>query len=315
MRVLHGRRVRTMSGHDHGHASADRTRLLVALGITLAVLAMEVVGAVATGSLALLVDAAHVLTDAVGLVVAAIAATLVRRAASSRRTWGWRRAEVIAAAAQAAVLLVVGAYAVVEGVSRLVHPPAVSSGSLAVLGVVGLVANVACLFVLAGGRDADLTMRAAFLDVASDALGSVAVLVAGLVISWTGWTRADALAGLLVAALIVPRAAVLLRESGAILLESTPDGLDLDVVRDHIAERAHVRDVHDLHASTVATGLPTLTCHVVLDDECFTDGHSQRILLDLQDCVATHHGVSVEHATFQLENAAVAAAHRAHLHA
>lgn len=301
--------------HDHGHATASRTRLLIALGLTLSVLAVEVIGAVVTRSLALLVDAAHLLTDSVGLVVAVIAAGLMARPATARRTWGWRRIEVIAAGAQAAILLGVGAYAIYEGVRRLVDPPEVAPGSLAVIGLIGLVANVLALLVLSGGRGHNLNMRAAFLEVASDALGSVAVLVAGLVIRFTGWTRADAIAGLFVAVLIVPRALALLKATGAILLESVPEGLDLDDVRRHVLEHPHVQGVHDLHASTVATGLPVLTCHVVLDDECFTDGHSQQILQSLQTCVASHHDVGIEHCTFQLESAAVAAEHEEHLHA
>ncbi|GMA20026.1 cation diffusion facilitator family transporter [Arsenicicoccus piscis] len=300
--------------HDHGLATANRGRLLVALAITLSVLGIEVVAAVVTGSLALLVDAAHMLTDAVGLVVATLAATLIARPATTRRTWGWQRAEVIAAAAQASILLVVGAYAVYEGVQRLIHPPQMGSGLLAIVGAIGLAANVASLLVLSGGRGDNLNMRAAFLEVANDALGSVAVLVAGAVIALTGWMRADAVAGLFVAALIVPRAVILLRESAAILLESTPAGLDLDEVRSHILAQPHVRGVHDLHASTVASGLPVLTCHVVLDDECFGDGHCLEILTALHACVASHHGVEIEHATLQLESASLAAAHAEHLH-
>ncbi|AKT50397.1 cation diffusion facilitator family transporter [Arsenicicoccus sp. oral taxon 190] len=296
-------------GHDHGHGhahgsgSTDRHRLAVALTITAVILLAEVAGAVITGSLALLVDAAHMLTDVLGLVVALVAATLVARPPSARRTWGWQRAEVIAAAAQAAILLVVGVYATVEGVQRLAAPPEVAAGGMALVGALGLAGNVASLLVLSGGRDNNLNMRAAFLEVLNDALGSVAVLVAAAVIALTGWARADAVAGLLVALLILPRAVILLRRSGSILLETVPAGLDLQDVRRHILEVPHVVAVHDLHASVVATGLPVLTAHVVLDDECFTDGHCAQILDHLQECVASHFDVSVEHSTFQLEPA------------
>lgn len=303
-----------MSGHEHGHAAANRGRLGVALAITATILLVEVIGAVVTGSLALLVDAAHVLTDSLGLIVALVAATLMARPATSRRTWGWQRAEVLAAGAQAAVLLVVGGYAIYEGIGRLISPPQVASGGLALVGAIGLVGNLASLAVLAAGRGHNLNMRAAFLEVANDALGSVAVLVAAAVIAWTGWLRADAVAGMLVAALIVPRAVVLLRESGSILMESAPHDLDLDLVRDHLLRQPHVIGIHDLHASLVASGLPVLTAHVVLDEECFTDGHSQEILAGLGDCVASHHAVSIEHSTFQLETAAVAAQHEHDFH-
>ncbi|MGO4958118.1 cation diffusion facilitator family transporter [Luteococcus sp. Sow4_B9] len=302
------------AGHDHAGHTSNRTRLGIALAITSTVLVAEVVGAALTGSLALLVDAAHMLTDAMGLAVALVAAHLMTRAASPRRTWGWARAEVVAAAAQAAVLLCVGCYAVVEAIQRLVSPPEIAPHGLALVGALGLVANLVSLAVLAGGRGENLNMRAAFLEVANDALGSIAVLVAAAVIAWTGWSRADSVAGLVVAALILPRALVLLRNSTSILLESTPHGLDLAQVREHMLGQPHVLGVHDLHASTVATGLPVLTSHVVLDDECFSDGHSLAILEQLQQCLASHHAVSIEHCTLQLESAAIGQAHQDHLH-
>ena len=189
------------------------------------------------------------------------------------------------------------------------------AGGVAFIGVVGLLGNVASLMVLLGGKDSNLNMRAAFLEVLNDALGSVAVIVSAVVIALTGWTRADTVAGLLVAVLIVPRALKLLKESGSILLEATPSGLDLTKVREHMAEHPHVKDVHDLHASVVSTDLPVLTAHVVLSDECFSDGHSQEILSEIQDCLTTHHEVSIEHCTLQLESEKVAKEHKEHLHA
>jgi cobalt-zinc-cadmium efflux system protein len=302
-------------GHDHGAAgtgstSAQRRRLAVALGITSVVLVAEVVGAAVTGSLALLVDAGHVVTDAGGLLLALVAATLMARPATPRRTWGWRRAEVVAAGVQAAILLAVGVYALIEGVQRLVAPPEVQPTGMLVIGVVGLVANVVCLGVLAGGRTANLNLRAAFLEVAADALGSAAVIAAAVVMATTGWERADAVAGMLVAVWILPRAVLILRESGDVLLEATPTGLDLDAVREHLLALPHVREVHDLHAGRISTTLPVLSAHVVVDDSCFRDGHAPQVLDQLQDCVAQHFPVSVEHSTFQLEPAG----HAAHEH-
>ncbi len=144
-------------------------------------------------------------------------------------------------------------------------------------------------------------MRAAFLEVLNDAVGSVAVIVAALVITLTGFQLADAIAALLIGALILPRAILLLRDATNVLLESTPKGLDLDSVRDHILELDHVQSVHDLHVSQISTGLPVLTAHVVVDDECFYDGHAPRMLDELQRCVAEHFPVQIEHSTFQLE--------------
>ncbi|MPV37520.1 cation diffusion facilitator family transporter [Georgenia subflava] len=289
--------------HDHHHA-ANRRRLAIALTITATILLVEVVGAWWTGSLALLVDAGHMLTDTGGLVMALTAATLALRPATAQRTWGYRRAEVLAAAAQALVLFGVGIYAFVEGVRRLVAPPEVPADGLLLFGVLGLAGNVAAIVVLSAGRSTNLNMRAAFLEVVNDALGSVAVIVSAVVIAATGYLRADALAGMFISVLIVPRTVMLLRESTHVLLEATPRGLDLDDVRRHILGLEHVVDVHDLHASQIATGLPVLSAHVVLDDSCFHDGHAPRVLDQLQACVAQHFAVSVEHSTFQLEPAA-----------
>lgn len=293
-----------MSHQHHDHARpAHGTRLAVAFAVSAVILAAEVAGAVVTGSLALLADAGHMLTDTVGLLMALVAARLAERPPTPHRTWGYRRAEVLAAGAQATILLAVGGYALVEGVQRLVAPPDVASSGLLLFGAIGLLGNVIAILVLRAERAANLNMRAAFLEVVGDALGSVAVIVSALVIGATGWTRADALAGILIAALIVPRAVAIMREAGAVLLETVPTGLDLEDVRRHILELDHVLDVHDLHASQIATGLPVLTAHVVLDDSCFDDGHAPQLLDSLQACVAEHFPVSVEHSTFQLEPA------------
>ena len=277
-----------------------RGRLLVVLGITATVLVVEVVGALVSGSLALLADAGHMLTDVAGLSLAVVAAALARRPFTDARTWGFRRAEVLAAAGQAAVLLAVGVFILVEGVRRLLSPPEVTSGAMVLFGVIGLVGNVIGLLVLAGGRSADLNMRAAFLEVVNDALGSVAVLLAAAVIATTGWLRADAVASLVIGVLIVPRTLRLLRESIDVLLESTPKGLDLSEVRSRILALPHVDDVHDLHASQVATGLPVLSAHVVVDDSCFYDGHLGPMLDELQRCLDTD--FDVEHSTIQFES-------------
>jgi cobalt-zinc-cadmium efflux system protein len=287
--------------HDHGGPSTPTNRLRIALGITSVILVAEVVGAAVTNSLSLLVDAGHMLTDVAGLTVALVAAGLIRRPATSSRTWGFRRAEVLAALAQAAVLLAVGIYAFVEGVQRLFAPPHVPSGSLLVFGLIGLVGNIVSIAVLSSSRDHNLNLRAAFLEVVNDALGSVAVIASAIVIGATGWLQADALAGMLISVLIVPRTIALLRETTGVLLESTPKGLDLDAVRTHMLELPHVRGIHDLHASQIATGLPILTAHVVVEQGCFEDGHAPRILDDLQACVLEHFAVQIEHSTFQLE--------------
>ena len=294
-----------MTEHNHGHSvPSNRNRLAIAFGITTTILVAEVIGAVLTGSLALLIDAAHMLTDAGGLLLALFAANLAARPANVRRTWGHGRAEVLAATAQASILLGVGIFIFIEGVQRLINPPEIAAGPLAIFGVIGLIGNLASIMVLVSVRSANFNMRAAFLEVVNDALGSVAVITAAIIIAVTGWMRADAVVAMLIGVLILPRTFKLLFETIDVLMESTPRGLDLDSVRAHILELPHVRSVHDLHATQISTGLPVLTAHVVIDDECFYDGHAPAMIDELQKCVAEHFEVQIEHSTFQLERMA-----------
>lgn len=287
--------------HSHSHASTSRTRLAWALAVTVTVLVAEFVGAVLTGSLALAADAGHMLVDSSGLVVALVAAHLMTRPRDDRHTWGWARSEVVAAALQAGMLAIICLFIAWEGARRLLEPTQVEATPMLVVGVIGLVANVASLLILSGGRGDSLNMRAAFLEVSTDALGSVAVIVAALVTLGTGWDRADALASLLIAAVMAPRAAVLLRRSVRILMEETPDALDLADVRSHMLQVPDVVDVHDLHASTIATGVVQLTAHVTVADD--TSGPRRRdIVHALQECVASHFPVEVGHSTFQLDS-------------
>jgi cobalt-zinc-cadmium efflux system protein len=281
--------------------------LWLAFGITASIVVAQAVGSVVTGSLALLTDTAHAVADASGLLVALIAATLMLRPATAKRTWGFRRIEVLAALGQAVLLIGVGTYAAVEGVRRLFEPPEVPAGELLIFGVVGLTANIIAILILSSSRGANFNMRAAFLEVLNDALGSLGVIVAAIVIATTGFQQADAIAGLVIAALIVPRAFILLRETAGVLMEFTPKNLNLDDVRSHILKLDHVKDVHDLHASTVATGLPIISAHVVVDDACFQDGHAPEVLREIKACVAEHFPVSVQHSTFQVETAQVSA--------
>ena len=183
-----------MQHHDHGSSTdTHRGPLAIALGITLAVFVFQVFGALWTGSLALLFDSAHVLTDAGGLAMALVAASLTLRPATAQRSWGFRRAEVVAALAQAAILMAVGLYVLIEGIQRLITPAPVASEEMIIFGIIGLIGNIASLLVLSSRRSANFNLRAAFLEVLNDALGSVAVIVAAVIITLTGWVQADAL--------------------------------------------------------------------------------------------------------------------------
>lgn len=271
------------------------------LAISSTLLAIEVVGAIVSGSLSLLADAGHMLSDVGGLALALWAARLARRPATNARTWGFLRAEVLAASAQAAVLLAVGILVLVEAVRRLIEPSSVASTAMLVFGAAGLVGNVVSILLLQRSAGDSMNTRAALLEVTNDAFGSLAVLLAAIVLVTSGFTRADAVASIVIGVLILPRAWKLLRDTVSVLLEATPKGIDLDEVRSHLLSVEHVTGVHDLHASLVATGLPVLSAHLTVDDACFHDGRLPHLLDEVQGCLAGH--FDLHHSTFQFEPA------------
>lgn len=303
-----GQGHRPAGGHGHGHhhgpsfgtaGGAHRGRLRVALGITLLVLLVEVVGSVLTGSLALLADAGHMATDAVGLAMALFAVGIAARPPSERRTFGYARAEILAAVLNSVLLFGVGAFIFYEGIRRLVVPHGFDGGATIVFGLVGLVANSASMAVLMRGQRASLNVRAAFLEVMADALGSFAVVLSAVVFLATGWQRADAVASLLIGALIVPRTWRLLREAVDVLLEAAPKDVDMAQVRRHIEALKGVEGLHDLHAWTITSGLPVLSAHVVVSQDVLDAVGHEKMLHELQSCLGAH--FDVEHCTFQLE--------------
>ena len=295
-----------MSAHEgvvQGGGSAHRRQLLTTLALTGSVFVAEVVGALVTRSLALLVDAGHMMTDMTVLIASTVTAVLMERHPTNRRTWGWSRLEVITAAGGALVLLAVGIYAIVEAVLRLLSPgrdQVQQRGLLLFFGILGLAANVGSILVLASGHKDNLNMRAAFLEVVNDALGSVAVLVSAVVMMVTGWAGFDAVAGGVIALLMIPRAIKLLASSVSVLLEETPADLDMAKVRKHLEGVPGVLEVHDLHANSVSTGLPQLTAHVIVRQGT-SPVENERILTSMQCCLRDHFPVSVEHTTFQIE--------------
>jgi cation diffusion facilitator family transporter len=313
----HGAERRPGAGHAHSHghshglptgtaAAGHRRRLAVVLALTGGVFLLELVGAWVSGSLALLADAAHMATDTLGIGMALGAISLAQRPARGRNTFGLQRIEVLAAVANGLLLLGVGVYVVVEAVRRIGDPPDIHSGWMLAIAVVGLVVNVGSLGLLHARQADSLTTRGAYLEVAGDALGSVAVIVAAVVIATTGWTGADVVASLAVGALVLPRAWSLLREALDVLLEAAPRGVDLDDVRVHVLGVPGVLEVHDLHAWTITSGLPVLSAHVVVHDDVLAEGHGGRVLDALSDCLGGHFDLA--HCTFQLESPA----HRGH---
>ena len=299
-----------MTGHSHGVTATGRHRqtLITVLALTTLVAVGEVIGAVITGSLVLFADAAHMAADAAGLGLSLFAAFAAARPPTERRTFGYARAEILAAMANAVLLLAMAGFILYEAIQRLVSPEAVGSGLLIVFGVIALAANAVSLLLLRQGQAESLNLRGAFLEVASDTLGAAAVIVTGVIIATTGFTRADPIASLVVGLLILPRTWRLLRETVDVLLEASPRGMDLNEVRRHMTTLNGVRDVHDLHAWTITSGLPVLSAHVVVDPEFFDDGRCFSMLDRLQDCLRGH--FDVEHSTFQLEPAG----HASHEH-
>ncbi len=299
--------------HDHGTAtSAQRGRLTAVLVVTLVVLVIEVVGGLLAGSLLLLADAAHLAADAGGIGLSLFAVVLAGRPATSARTFGLARAEILAALVNAVLLLVLATFVLVEAVRRLSSPGEVRPGLMVLVGVVAILGNGVSLLLLRRGQASSLNVRGAYLEVLSDLLGAVAVLVAAGVIAVTGYERADPLASLVIAVLIVPRTLRLLRRAVDVLLEATPDGVDLDDVRRHILDTPGVVSCHDLHAWTITSGSAVLSAHVVVEDSVWTEGTAPQVLDRLGECLTGH--FDVEHSTFQLEHPGHAD-HEAVLHA
>ena len=289
-------------GHDHAAGVTNKTRLVVAICIVAVFLVVEVVGAALSGSLALLADAGHMASDLLGLIVALIAILIAARPATDRQTYGYQRAEVFGALFNGVLLSAVAVFVAIEGVQRLLDPAEayVHSTPMLVVAVLGLGANVASLLVLRGGADS-IGMRGAYLEVLGDMFGSVAAIIAAVVILTTGFAQADAIASLVIAGLIVPRAFSLLRDVFHVLSEAVPKNMDVETIRQHLLSTEGVVDVHDVHVWAITSGAPVFSAHVVVTTELFERGGTGALLDELSDCLTGH--FDVEHSTFQLEPA------------
>ncbi|MFI6640292.1 cation diffusion facilitator family transporter [Streptomyces sp. NPDC050504] len=298
-------------GHDHGPSTASvaagsgtlsgsfRKRLVLTIAISGTITVIQVVGGLLSGSLALLADAAHSLTDAVGVSLALGAVTLAQRAPTPRRTFGFYRVEIFSAVLNALLLLGIFVWVLWSAIGRFRNPVEVEGGLMFAVAVGGLLANLVGLWLLRDAKDQSLNLRGAYLEVLGDALGSVAVIVGGLVILFTGWQAADPVASIVIGLLIVPRSYGLLRDAVHVLLEATPQDMDLGEVRGHLLAERGVVDVHDLHAWTVTSGMPVLTAHVVVDEAVVREEGLGVVLGRLQGCVGEHFDVA--HSTVQVE--------------
>lgn len=283
-------------GHRHHHAGESRRRLTLVLGLTGLYLVIEVVAGYLAGSLALLADAGHMLTDAGSLGLALFAMRLAERPTSARHTYGLYRAEILAAVINAVVLLGISGYVLYQAYLRFSAPPEVASG--AVLGVAGagLIVNLAGVLVLRDRAESSLNMKAAYFEVLSDMVTSVGVIAAAVVMMTTGWYYADPLVSAAIGLFIIPRTWKLLREGVGVLLEATPAGIDVDQVQSAMLEVDGVREVHDLHIWSLTSGVNALSAHVRLQKQAAHDQVREAVA----EVVAAR--FSIHHLTIQVES-------------
>ena len=284
--------------HDHGHVvrrEGDARRLAIVLALSAAYMVAEFVGGLFANSLALLADAGHMLSDVAALALSLFALWIARRPPSSRRSYGYYRAEILAALANGAALVAIAVFIFIEAMGRIRQPQEVIGTTTAAVAFGGLVVNVIGLAVLGRGESGNLNMKGARLHVATDALGSVAALVSGLAVWTLGWQWADAAASFLIGGLVVFSSWSLLKETVSVLMESAPAHIDLDAVRDCIAEVPGVKAVHDLHCWSITTGLVALSCHVCVAAE---SGHADALAAVR---ARLHERFGIDHTTIQIE--------------
>ncbi len=262
-------------GHAHGPAASsdtDRRALTVALALLVAFMAFEVSAAIYANSLALLSDAGHMLVDVVAIAGSLVAIRLAARPETRQHTYGMKRAEILAAAGNGLALVIISALITYDAILRLLHPGPVRGEVLIVVAVVGVAVNLVATMAVARANRRSLNVEGAYRHILTDLYAFVGTLIAGIVIVTAGYDRVDPLASLVVVGLMLKAAVELLRPALHILLEATPEDIDLDEVRSHLLELPEVQSVHDLHAWTLTSSLPILTAHVVVTDECFNTG-------------------------------------------
>ena len=289
------------AGHPHSlsrsAAASGRGRLVVVFAMVSAFLIVEVIGGLLTNSLALLADAGHMFTDAAGIGLALLAIWFAQRPATTEKSFGYYRVEIFAAVANAMILFAVAGFILYEAARRFAAPPEVIGLPMLGIAAVGLAVNLVSLRLLRAGAATSLNLRGAYLEVLGDLLGSLAVLVAGLVISLTDWTPIDPIASVVIAGLILPRTWGVLREAVDVLLQATPHNIDPEEVRRHLLQAEDVDDIHDLHAWTLTSGINVVSAHIVM-----RPGADPAKVLD-EVCACLTDDFDMEHSTIQLETA------------
>lgn len=299
----HGHSPDSAHGHSDGHshgAGANARRLAVVLVLTAIYMVAEAVGGWMSHSLALIADAGHMLSDVAALGLSLFAISMSRRPPTPSRSYGYHRTEILAALANAAALIAVSVWVCVEAYRRLNQPSEVAGFMVIGIATGGLVINLAGMWVLSGGRNANLNVRGAWLHVASDALGSVGTILAGAAVAFLGWNWADPVASVLIALLVCWSAWALLKESVEVLMEGTPMGIDSGRVRDALGAVDGVRAVHDLHIWSITSGVISLSAHIAVDGS----RQDRDVLPEL--CTRLREGFGITHVTLQLESECVA---------
>lgn len=279
---------------------ANRKRLLITLCLGLSVLVVQTIGALLSGSLALLADTVHVFADVFGVFMALVAITVASRPTKTRRTFGLYRLEILATVANGLLLLGLSIFILVQAYQRWFDPHQIDAPIMLVTAVFGLVANVIGVWLLRSGSKDSLAVRGAYLEVLSDALGSLGVIIAAIVLITTGWNQADALVSFGIALFMIPRTLLLLRAAFGVLMENAPSGVDLDEIREHMSNVPGVVGIHDLHVWTITSGMPSLSAHVTVAPDPFVSGSGAQVLEELNECL--HDCFEIGHTTFQLES-------------
>lgn len=283
------------SGHEHHRGTSNKRALTLALGLTGTFLIVEVIAGFWTGSLALISDAAHMLTDTAGLAIALAAIRIGERPADSRRTFGYQRFEILAASFNAVVLFLVAGYILYEGYKRFVEPQDIQSLPMMAVAAVGLGVNLLSMRLLSSGKDSSLNVKGAYLEVWSDTLGSIGVIAAGFIIWLTGWRWIDPMVAVGIGLWVLPRTWMLLKETINVLLEGVPDGINLDAVRSALLGSPGVLDVHDLHVWALTSNASSLSAHLVLTDGADADS-TRSAASELLESL-----FHIEHVTLQTE--------------
>ncbi len=284
--------------HDHAHSSNKKTLLISFIIITVFMI-MEVIGGILTGSLALLADAGHMLSDSISLLIALIAFTIGERAANHQKTYGYKRFEILAALLNGATLLIISLYIFYEAFQRLSDPPEVASTGMLIIATIGLIVNIVVAYIMMqGDTKENLNMRAAFLHVLSDLLGSVGAVTAALLMIFFNWMWADILASVLVATLILISGWRVTKASVHILMEGKPENVNLENIINIVKNLHGVKDIHDLHVWSVTSGQNMMTCHVVVDGDT-TIEESEVLIAKIEQKLI---GQNIGHVTVQVES-------------